>query len=58
MPRNRRQSPEDAALATVAGLVGALILARAVDDPALSDRILAATTDSVTDTPAVTTRQR
>jgi TetR/AcrR family transcriptional repressor of nem operon len=58
MPRDRRQSPEDAALATVAGLVGALILARAVDDPALSDRILAATTDSLTDTPAVTTRQR
>lgn len=33
---------EDEALATVATLVGALTLARAVDDPALSDRLLAA----------------
>ncbi|MBK3399198.1 MULTISPECIES: TetR family transcriptional regulator [Methylobacterium] len=32
-----------AALAAVASLVGALVLARAVDDPALSDEILAAT---------------
>jgi TetR/AcrR family transcriptional repressor of nem operon len=31
------------ALATMAGLVGALILSRAVDDPALSDEILQAT---------------
>jgi TetR/AcrR family transcriptional regulator, transcriptional repressor for nem operon len=31
------------AIATLAGLVGALVLARAVDDPALSDEILAAT---------------
>ena len=31
------------ALATMAGLVGALILSRAVDDPALSDQILGAT---------------
>jgi TetR/AcrR family transcriptional repressor of nem operon len=46
--RRQAQSPEDAALATVAGLVGALILARAVDDPALSDRILAATARSLT----------
>jgi TetR/AcrR family transcriptional regulator, transcriptional repressor for nem operon len=30
------------AIATLAGLVGALMLARAVDDPALSDEILAA----------------
>lgn len=42
-----RLSPEgqregDAALAIVATLVGALTLARAVDDPDLSDRILAA----------------
>ena len=40
--RGGDQPPEDAALATVAALVGALILARAVDDPELSDRILAA----------------
>ncbi|HEY4251374.1 MAG TPA: TetR family transcriptional regulator [Roseomonas sp.] len=32
----------DAALATLATLVGAVVLARAVEDPALSDRILAA----------------
>ncbi|MET7247755.1 TetR family transcriptional regulator [Methylobacterium sp. EM32] len=31
-----------AALAAISGLVGALVLARAVDDPALSDEILAA----------------
>lgn len=30
------------AIATLAGLVGAMVLARAVDDPALSDEILAA----------------
>jgi TetR/AcrR family transcriptional regulator, transcriptional repressor for nem operon len=35
---------EEASLAAVATLVGALILARAVDDAALSDRILAAGT--------------
>jgi TetR/AcrR family transcriptional regulator, transcriptional repressor for nem operon len=40
--RGRRQAPEDEALAVVATLVGSLVLARAVDDPALSDRILAA----------------
>ncbi|MBK1660626.1 TetR/AcrR family transcriptional regulator [Paracraurococcus ruber] len=36
------RSSEDAALAAAATMVGALTLARAVDDPALSDRILAA----------------
>ncbi len=36
---------EQAALAALSTLVGALILARAVDDPALSDRILAAGVD-------------
>ena len=40
MPGHRRS--EDAALAIVATMVGALTLARAVDDPELSDRILAA----------------
>ena len=40
--RGRRQPPEDEALAVIATLVGSLVLARAVDDPALSDRILAA----------------
>jgi TetR/AcrR family transcriptional repressor of nem operon len=38
----RRGKSEDEALAIVATLVGALILARAVDDAQLSDRILAA----------------
>ena len=37
-----RRKSEDEALAIVATLVGALSLARAVDDPELSDRILAA----------------
>jgi TetR/AcrR family transcriptional regulator, transcriptional repressor for nem operon len=35
-------SDEEPALATLATMVGALILARAVDDPGLSDRILTA----------------
>jgi len=35
------------AIATLAGLVGALVLARAVDDPALSDEILSATAASL-----------
>lgn len=39
VPDDQRQAE---ALATVATLVGALVLARAVDDPALSDDILAA----------------
>ena len=46
--RGGDQPPEDAALATVAALVGALILARAVDDPELSDRILAASARRLT----------
>lgn len=37
-----RHKTEDEALAIVATMVGALTLARAVDDPELSDRILAA----------------
>src|SRR6185437_9560934 len=40
MPGHRKS--EDAALAIVATMVGALTLARAVEDPDLSDRILAA----------------
>ena len=44
--RSRMES-DDEAFATVATLVGAVILARAVDDPALSDRILAATRASL-----------
>ncbi|HEX2093718.1 MAG TPA: TetR family transcriptional regulator [Longimicrobiaceae bacterium] len=36
------ESLEDEAIALVSGMVGAVLLARAVDDPELSDRILAA----------------
>ena len=45
LPKGRRQAQEDEALAVMASLVGALVLARAVDDPALSERILAAARD-------------
>jgi TetR/AcrR family transcriptional repressor of nem operon len=38
----RRAAARKQAIATLCGLVGALVLARAVDDPALSDEILAA----------------
>jgi TetR/AcrR family transcriptional regulator, transcriptional repressor for nem operon len=38
-----KRQRDDRALATVASLVGALVLARAVNDPALSDDILRAT---------------
>jgi TetR/AcrR family transcriptional regulator, transcriptional repressor for nem operon len=41
----RRRAREEEALAVMAALVGALVLARAVDDPALSERILAAARD-------------
>ena len=42
--RGRSQAARrEKALATMAGLVGALILSRAVDDPELSDEILEAT---------------
>jgi TetR/AcrR family transcriptional repressor of nem operon len=49
LPARKHQAPEDEALAVVATLVGGLILARAVDDTALSDRILAACTGHLTD---------
>jgi TetR/AcrR family transcriptional repressor of nem operon len=42
-PRQR----EDKALAAAASMVGALVLARAVDDPKLSDDILRATRKSL-----------
>jgi TetR/AcrR family transcriptional repressor of nem operon len=44
-PRQR----EEKALATAASLVGALVLARAVNDPKLSDDILRATRNSLRD---------
>jgi TetR/AcrR family transcriptional repressor of nem operon len=43
VPGRSAAARREKALATMAGLVGALVLARAVDDPALSDEILEAT---------------
>lgn len=42
MPGRSTQTRDDQALALVSSMVGALLLARAVDDPALSDNILRA----------------
>jgi TetR/AcrR family transcriptional repressor of nem operon len=39
-PRRHGSRRSDAAIATIASLAGAVLLARAVDDPELSDRIL------------------
>jgi TetR/AcrR family transcriptional repressor of nem operon len=39
----KQRQRDDEAVATVASLVGALVLARAVNDPKLSDDILRAT---------------
>jgi len=44
-PGLKQRQRKDKALATVASLVGALVLARAVNDPELSDDILRATKD-------------
>ena len=43
VPGRSQAARREKALATMAGLVGALILSRAADDPALSDEILKAT---------------
>lgn len=43
LPDDRGQAPEDEAMATMAAMVGAMVLARAVDDAEFSARILAAT---------------
>jgi TetR/AcrR family transcriptional repressor of nem operon len=43
VPGRSQAARREKALATMAGLVGALTIARAVDDPALSDEILEAT---------------
>ncbi|MBK1837221.1 TetR/AcrR family transcriptional regulator [Azospirillum sp. YIM B02556] len=42
VPGRSAEAKRKAALATLSGMVGALVLARAVDDPALSDEILEA----------------
>ncbi len=46
-PGLKQRQRDDKALATVASLVGALVLARAVNDPKLSDDILRATKNSM-----------
>ncbi|HKV82973.1 MAG TPA: TetR/AcrR family transcriptional regulator [Ktedonobacterales bacterium] len=59
-PGENPEARRDAALALTAGMVGAVALARAVDDPTLSDRILLATrrfyTDILTDIDSVHSR--
>ena len=47
LPASLRRDRDAEALATAATLVGALVLARGVDDPELSDRILAAARERV-----------
>jgi TetR/AcrR family transcriptional repressor of nem operon len=42
IPASSKPTPEGAVLALVAGMAGGILLARAVDDPTLSDRILRA----------------
>ena len=42
LPAGPKRAREDQVLAIMATMVGAVVLARAVDDPALSDRILSA----------------
>ena len=48
MPDWGQPSAHERALAAVAAMVGTLVLARAVDDPALSDALCAATIESLT----------
>jgi TetR/AcrR family transcriptional repressor of nem operon len=48
LPEHDGHRRDEHALAATATLVGALVLARAVDDPALSDRLLAAAHHAVT----------
>jgi TetR/AcrR family transcriptional regulator, transcriptional repressor for nem operon len=49
IPGATPEARRDAALALIAGMAGAVALARAVDDPALSDRLLLATRHFYTD---------
>jgi len=42
LPIGRKRQDEDQVLSTIATMVGAMVLARAVDDPTLSNRILTA----------------
>ena len=43
LPWRQGRSEEDQAICFMSAIVGAMVLARAVDDPILSDKILAAT---------------
>jgi TetR/AcrR family transcriptional repressor of nem operon len=47
--RLKQRQRDEQALATLASLVGALVLARAVNDPKLSDDILRATKERLDD---------
>lgn len=47
-PRRRRGAPSDEALVCASTLVGAVVLGRLVDDPALAERILAAARTAAT----------
>lgn len=47
VPGRSAEAKRKAALATLSGMVGALVLSRAVDDPALSDEILEAARESL-----------
>ncbi|WP_210644903.1 MarR family transcriptional regulator [Pseudomonas sp. Tri1] len=47
LPWRRDRSREDQAIAFLSAIVGAMVLARAVDEPQLSDRILRATRDEL-----------
>ncbi|MCP2072604.1 UNVERIFIED_ORG: AcrR family transcriptional regulator/DNA-binding MarR family transcriptional regulator [Pseudomonas lini] len=49
LPWRRGRSREDQAIGFLAAIVGAMVLARAVDEPQLSDRILRATRDELLD---------
>ena len=49
MPHRRRRKKENDALAVMATMAGAMILARAVDDPKTSERILSACRDWLKD---------
>ncbi len=49
LPEAEGIAPEEAAMAAIAGLVGAMVLARAVDDPDFSNRILEATAKRLTE---------
>lgn len=58
MPENTPSRQNDDAIAAFAGMVGALILARAVNDATLANRILHATAERLTRQPKIRTPAR